>query len=245
MDVKVLIPAAGRGSRSGLEYPKCLYRLAGVPILARICKIFSVYDAHPVIIINSRQQPLFIEAMAEFGIDPVYVFQDDPKGMGDAILKADDHFAPDTHILLTWSDIPFISPQTIRNLVNCHDVCRNDFSMVTSVGENCYTIVKRDNGRVTAVKETRALGIPPLAYGEREMGLFVFKKDPVFSLLAKDAGEAYENGKKEHGFLYVIEKMVGLKLRVEGYPIARQSDLLSFNSPADLSAIEAYIQNVD
>lgn len=165
--------------------------------------------------------------------------------MGDAILKANDFFSPGTNILLTWSDIPLINARTIKNLVDCHAVSGNYFSMVTSIGKHCYTIVERNNGKVTAVRETRALGIEPLDYGEREIGLFVFKKQPVFSLLTEDIGEKYENGKKEHGFLYIIEKMARKSYKLEGYPIACQSDLLSFNSPEDLRAIEAYLGEMD
>lgn len=235
---RVLIPAAGRGSRSGLSYPKSLYRIDGVPILIRICRTFAAYDSRPVLVINSAQQPLFEEVFAEFGMQAAFVYQDDPKGMGDAILQSDAIIAPGTHILLVWSDIPLLSADTVRHLVHCHTACANDFSLITSVGDNCYTIVDREGGRLKSIKETRALGIPPAKYGERDIGLFAFRKDAVFPLLAEDLGKSYENGKNEHGFLYVVEKLAERGNKIEGYPVALPNDILSFNTPEDLKMIE-------
>ena len=37
-NISVLIPAAGLGKRSGLNYPKSLYKVKNVPIIVRIIK---------------------------------------------------------------------------------------------------------------------------------------------------------------------------------------------------------------
>ncbi len=235
---RVLIPAGGRSSRSGLNYPKSLYRLAGIPILIRICRLLAIYDSRPVIVINPAHEPLFNEALKEFNVEAELVFQHEPLGMGNAILQASPAIAPEANIILVWSDIPLLSSITVQNMLHCHTVFQNDFSMVTAITDYCYTIVKREGGHLAAVAETRALGIEPLKEGERDIGLFVFKKQVVFDLLQKDIPGHMVDGRKEHGFLYIIEALVKAGKRAEGYPVAQANDVLSFNTPDDLAQIE-------
>ncbi len=240
-EYRVVIPAGGRSSRSGLDYPKTLYRLAGIPILIRICRLLSVYDNRPVIIINPANETLFNAVLQEFDQQAVLVFQHEPLGMGNAILRADPVIAPDANVILTWSDIPLLNAATVQNMLHCHQVFENDFTMVTALSNNCYTIVKRAKGQLQMVAETRALGIEPLKDGERDIGLFVFKKQLVFDYLQKDIPADMAGGRKEHGFLYIIETLVREGKKAEGYPLALYNDVLSFNTPEDLSQIADYL----
>lgn len=238
---RVIIPAGGASSRSGLAYPKTLYKLDGLPILIRIFNIIEDYDKRPVIIINPTHQNLFEQILNESGKQAELVMQRSPKGMGDAILQADDKIDNDANIILIWSDIPLLNSITLKHLVDCHMVSQNSFSLVTSLGENCYTIVEREKGHLLRVKETRALGIEAAKEGERDIGVFVFQKQPTFELLKRDADQEYLAGKKEHGFLYIIEKLVAQQKKVEGYPFALPNDVLSFNTPEDLEQIRKSI----
>jgi bifunctional UDP-N-acetylglucosamine pyrophosphorylase/glucosamine-1-phosphate N-acetyltransferase len=238
---RVIIPAGGASSRSGLTYPKTLYKLDGLPILIRIFTIIENYDKRPVIIINPTHQNLFEQVLNEYGKQAELVIQPHPIGMGDAILQSDDKIDNDANIILIWSDIPLLSSITLKHLVDCHTVSQNNFSLITSLGENCYTMVQREKGQLLSVKETRALGIKAAKEGERDIGVFVFQKQPTFELLKRDANQEYLVGKKEHGFLYIIEKLVNKKMKVEGYPLALAKDVLSFNAPEDLEQIKKSI----
>ena len=51
-EISVVIAAAGKGSRSGLSYPKCLYKINRVSILARILKNLTTIDKSPTIIVS-------------------------------------------------------------------------------------------------------------------------------------------------------------------------------------------------
>lgn len=231
---RAVIPAAGKSSRSGLNYPKTLYRIAGVPILVRVCSLLSPYDQRPLIIINPAFQAQFEAVLNEFAISAQLVFQESAKGMGDALLQADTYLRDDEDIILIWSDIPFIAAQTLDRLVNCHVAMENNFSLASFLGKNCYTIVSRNEGKFAEVLETRALGIPPADEGERDIGLFIFKKQPLFDVLAT---APMEEG-KEHGFLDAIGRLAATGAKVEAYPIAQANDVLSFNTPEELVIIE-------
>lgn len=236
--IRVVVPAAGRSSRSGLDYPKTLYRLNGVPILIKLLRKFQQYDATPILIINPAHQPLFDEVLAEFSMKAEYAYQRESLGMGHAILQAGNHVKEDEHILLVWSDIPFLHANTIDTMVQKHLEGGFDFSFVSAFCDSCYTVVKRENGKVTALLETRALGLPPGKGGERDIGLFIFRKKPLFTVLETQAESTLVNGKPEYGFLYAVEKLASAGYLVEAFPVALEQDVMSFNTPEELKAIE-------
>ena len=51
-EVSLVIAAAGKGSRSGLDYPKCLYKINNVPIIVRIIRSLIIWDNEPAIIVS-------------------------------------------------------------------------------------------------------------------------------------------------------------------------------------------------
>jgi bifunctional UDP-N-acetylglucosamine pyrophosphorylase/glucosamine-1-phosphate N-acetyltransferase len=235
---RVLIPAGGRSSRSGLNYPKTLHKIGGLPILIRICRLVAAYDIKPLIIINPAFQQTFKDVLETYNQSADLIYQHEPRGMGDAVLKAESVLDDETTVILIWSDIPLLNELTLQHLTDCHKACENDFSMVTYVGRDCYTIVERTAGKLTAVIETRAAGIAPAAQGERDIGLFVFEKAPVYKLLKEAAIDFTSGIEKEQSFLTVVAQLNKAGNKIEGYPIAMATDVLSFNTPEELATIE-------
>ena len=52
--LKVVIAAAGEGKRSGLNFPKTLYKINKVPILIRIIKKINYLDKKPTVIVSQK-----------------------------------------------------------------------------------------------------------------------------------------------------------------------------------------------
>lgn len=239
--IRVLIPAAGRGSRSGLAYPKTLFPINGSPILHRLLEVLCPYDNEPTIIVSPQGELLIRSSLQQVAPNAHLVLQPEPKGMGDAVLRFDlSPTAVDAdHILLAWGDLAYLQADTVSRLIISHYSAENDFTFITRVVEKAYTSVLRNNaGKVLSVSETREQCLSDPAPGERDIGLFVFRKDLIFSFLKKFLPGRTSKITHEHGFLYVIEHLVRDGGRVEALPIASEYDIVSFNSPADLDFIE-------
>ncbi len=237
--LRVLIAAAGRGTRAGLPYPKTLFVIRGQPILLRICDLLAEYDSMPTIVASPGGQEAIGQALGNAGRSANLVVQHEPRGMGDAVLHFEQSPAARDaeHVLLIWGDIPFIHSDTVRAMVDRHLQADNDFTFVTRNVESAYTIVSRGReGRVTSVVETREAGLTP-RFGERDIGLFVFRCKPVFAALREDLPGKFGKSTREHGFLYVISHLVARRLRVEALPIGKEQDLISFNQISDLAAV--------
>lgn len=238
-DISALVAAAGRGTRAGLPYPKTLFSIQGKPIVIRIAELLSPYDKSPTVIVSPEGLGPVKECLDAAGVTAHLVEQPAPRGMGDAVLRFEQSPAHESanHVLLVWGDIPFIQPETVEAVVKAHVANENDFTFATRHVDSAYTVVSRDaTGTVTGVVETRELGITEPQAGEREIGLFLFRKKVVLDALREELAGKRGCATGEHGFLYVIGHLAARGLRIEAMPIATELDLVSLNSMKDVDA---------
>ncbi len=229
-NISVLIPAAGFGQRSRLNYPKSLYKVKNIPIIVRIIKKIIKYDCQPSIVINNKYKKLFKDTLNDHAISKFeFLFQNFPTGMGDAVLKfKKSKFIKKTdHILLIWGDIPFIKKSSIDKLIKFHISNSNFMSILSNFSNNPYTLIKKDkNNLVKEIIETKDSKLK-YKYGERDIGIFIFKKSLLKYLKNNDV-------KKEHNFLYIIKKLYYKKFLVKSLSIASNKEALSLNYLSDL-----------
>ena len=111
MRICAVIPAAGRGSRLGMEKPKIL-----APLSPRQT-IWSVLHAKLAPLVDHIHLVLSPEGARDFPPLPPRVshsIQPAPTGMGDAIFGARDHWQEFDAILVVWGDQVFVSQDTLR-----------------------------------------------------------------------------------------------------------------------------------
>ncbi|MDO8774500.1 MAG: NTP transferase domain-containing protein [Burkholderiaceae bacterium] len=237
--LRVLVAAAGRGTRAGLPYPKTLFPIQGKPILVRIAELLAPYDAEPTVIVSPDGEAPIRQCLAQYGVASHLVVQPEACGMGDAVLRLEQSpaFADAEHVLLIWGDVPFIQPETVARVVAAHRAQGNDFTFATRLVDSAYTVVSRDTaGQVTRVIETREEGVGQSQAGERDIGLFVFRKTVVLDMLREELAGKWGKSTGEHGFLYIIGHLVARGYKVAALPVATELDLVSLNSMNDIGA---------
>lgn len=235
-----LVAAAGKGSRAGLPYPKTLFMVQGQPILQRVVEALAPEVDGTVVIASPDGAPLIRRCLSDIGSDAEVAIQPEPLGMGHAVLCAEQspRFMACEDVLLAWGDIPFLQAGTIAALAAVHREHGNDLTIATAMTEAAYTVVSRDGaGKVTGVVETREAGLAP-APGERDIGLFMFRREAMLDMLRRDLSGKFGKRTGEHGFLYVFAHLAAAGLKVEALLVASEIDLVSLNSMSDL---EGYI----
>jgi len=237
--IRVMVAAAGRGTRAGLPYPKTLFPLQGKTILQRILELLEPYDKQPTVIVSRDGEALIRDSLNASGLSAYLVVQPEQRGMGDAVLLFDSSpaSAATEHLILVWGDIPFIQPATVSAMVDAHFEHGNDFTFATRLVDSAYTVVSRDHeGKLIGVVETRESGITIPQSGEREIGLFIFRAPTVMRSLRANLSGKFGRSTGEHGFLYIIAHLVSAGLQVEAIPIATDLDIVSLNSMNDIDA---------
>ena len=229
--IKLFIPAAGKGSRAGLDYPKTLYKIHDKPILINILDICKRIDDEPILVASVKGQNSIISTLNNYNKKFEILIQKKPLGMADAILNLENskfyHEIDD--YLLIWSDLISPSLDTIIQLINLHFSNNYDLTIASMNNQSCYTEIIRNNGRIIAVNENR--NKKKLIIGERDVGIFVINKK-ILKYLKAYKKKIFINN--EYSFLASIRYLIEDKLKVEAFPIATNMDLKSFNSLKDL-----------
>jgi len=232
----IVIPTAGKGSRTGLDYPKTLFEIDNKPILHHILERFENINANVVIIVSPKSHDLIEKSIKGFQKNIELIVQDQASGMGNAVLqiKKVKNFNNIEDVILVWGDIPYIQKGTLDTTLKFHTNNKSDFTFPSKVVKKAYTVISRNsNGDVQSVIETREDSSKP-AEGERDMGLFIFKKNIVIPMLEESLDGKISNTTKEHGFLYIISHLVSRNFSVNALPIATELDLISFNNLEDI-----------
>lgn len=237
--ITLVIAAAGKGSRSGLNYPKCLFKIKGQSILLRILKATEFLPRRPVIIASpTGAEAINDELKANKILEAKIILQKEANGMGDAIMQLSKikHDLQDS-ILLVWGDLPFISSSTIKSLIQNFFDTKSDFSLVTSTSSDPYTMVIRNiKGEIEEIIESRELASNDILKrsSERDIGIFLFRRDLILSLLEKDLENKYGSISGEHGFLYLIKHLSLKGYRINSIDTKLDIETVSFNSKHDL-----------
>ena len=229
-----LIAAAGRGTRAGLPYPKTLFEVQGQPILLRVARALAPHAAELVVVASPDGAGPVAECLAQDDISARNAVQAEPLGMGHAVLAGLAEITAE-HVLLGWGDIPFFQPATVAAMVEAHHARGNDFTFATAIVDSAYTLVSRGaDGQVEQVIESREAGIADPGPGEREIGLFIFRREPVCAMLQQDLPGKFGKHTGEHGFLYLIGHLAAAGFKVGALPVATELDLVSLNNLGDL-----------
>ena len=236
-NIKVLIPAAGKGSRSNLSYPKTLFEVNKKPILLRIFKKINTFDISPTVIVSQSGKNLVRKCLIKNKYKFEIIEQRKPKGMGDAILKVkkSKFYKNFEHVLLIWGDLPYLSSRTLGILVKTHLKYDYDFTFPTLNEKNPYTYLRKDkNGKVLELLETRQMNKIAPIYGERDIGVFIFKKK-IINMLSKNFPEKISPITKEHGFLYILKYLIKNNYKIKNLLIAKSRESISLNKISDLN----------
>jgi bifunctional UDP-N-acetylglucosamine pyrophosphorylase / glucosamine-1-phosphate N-acetyltransferase len=234
-ETRVLIAAAGAGSRAGLPYPKTLHPVEGRPILGRILDLLAFLDPEPTIVVSPGGRLAVAAFLAGEGRSAHLLTQPSPTGMGDAVLHFDRSPAAIKAgtVVLIWGDIPYLSRATLDATLAHHRSSGAVLTFPSRHVDRAYTIVARAaDGGVTALEETRVTG-KALEPGERDIGFFVFEARPVLDALRASASR-HDPNDGEHGFLQVVARLAERGERVEALPIATERELISLNALSDL-----------
>jgi HAD superfamily hydrolase (TIGR01509 family) len=205
-----IIPAAGRGSRLGFNQPKILLPILGRPILDWLVDLLEAWCGRFVFVLSpsgrSEVEPLVLQRL---GRRATIVVQEQPTGMGDAVLLAERAVAS-PHCCVIWGDQILLSPQTVRTCLAVHQSQPGaGLTMPTVVKQHPYIHFVRDAAdRIVGVQQAREKEIR-LPFGENDCGFFAFDRQRLFECL--HAVNRWQTGlgkvTKEFNLLQVIPQI--------------------------------------
>ena len=136
MNTRIVVLAAGRGTRMNSDIPKVLIPLAGKPILQYLMDAIAAsgIDGKPAIVVGENQAAIE-EVLGKNRY--LYIRQDKPVGTGHAVACAESYLSKDTdELIVLYGDHPFVSAETIKKLYALHTEKECAISMMTTTVED-------------------------------------------------------------------------------------------------------------
>jgi len=129
-EVKIIILAAGQGTRMKSDLPKVLVPIRGKPMIKYLLEAVenSCIDNKPVIVVGHKKE----EIMKTLGDKYEYVVQDEQLGTGHAVMTAEKTLKGVKNIIVLQSDHPFLKGVTIKKLLEKHLESKSKATIATA-----------------------------------------------------------------------------------------------------------------
>ena len=244
MDRLLIIPAAGRGSRLGVDTPKALVPVAGVPMLDHLLRRHRPFVNRFVVVVAPAAVDLF-SAFTKAHDAPIdLVIQPHPTGMRDAITVASpivSRYRPQ-RIAVTWCDqIAVTSATASRISRRALAVMAPALVFPTLEVDTPYIHFDRDERRQIVRVRQRREGDSMPHRGETDMGFFDLSLDAYLRELPAYARDATASGGTgERNFLPFIPWLAARAV-VETMPGSATIETVGINTPEELAAVEAHL----
>ncbi len=115
METKVVILAAGEGTRMKSAKPKVLHSCAGKSLVAWVAEAAEAVCSRPVVVVGSSGEAVR-EELSEEKFD--FALQAQRLGSGHAVMAAKEQIAGSEYTVVLAGDMPLIRGESIQSLVN-------------------------------------------------------------------------------------------------------------------------------
>lgn len=209
-ELKVIILAAGKGTRMKSEIPKVLHKVCGLPMIQ-----YVIWEAKRV----SSERPLVVVGYkAEMVTDSLgeqveYVIQKEQLGTGHAIMEAQtvlQGFSGD--LLVLYGDTPFIHSSTLEKMITKHREEKAAVTVLTAEVEDPTgygRILRSGKGEIARIVEEKDASREEKEIREVNTGLYCFR----FPLLAEVLSELIPKNSQGEYYLTDVVALLTAKGR--------------------------------
>jgi bifunctional UDP-N-acetylglucosamine pyrophosphorylase / glucosamine-1-phosphate N-acetyltransferase len=232
---RVVILAAGQGTRMRSAIPKVLHHLGGRPLISYTLETASAVgpDA-PIVVVNPGQTQVHeaLKGAAELVEQPA------ARGTGDALRSVPDRMRPSGAVVVLSADVPLLRPETVLRLVAAHEGSGAAATLLTCFPEQpagLGRVIRDSQGRVERIVEERDL--PPASNSpEVNAGVYVFNGAKLWPALEK---LSTDNAQREYYLTDVIELLGG----AEAVVVDDATEALGINDRRQLAVAEAVLRH--
>ncbi|MBA4608117.1 bifunctional UDP-N-acetylglucosamine diphosphorylase/glucosamine-1-phosphate N-acetyltransferase GlmU [Aeromicrobium sp. Marseille-Q0843] len=175
--VTAIVLAAGAGTRMKSRRAKVLHEIAGRPMLGHALDAVRAAGVDRVITVVGHDREQVEAAVAALDPSATIAVQVEQRGTGDAVRVALDAAGADAATyLVTYADVPLLSAETLRALVDEHRENGRAVTILTSEPEDPtgYGRILRDGtGAVVAIREHKDATDDERATREVNSGILV------------------------------------------------------------------------
>ncbi len=237
MSIKVVILAAGKGTRMRSAIPKVLHRIGGVSLLQHVLNTaHQLKQATSLVIYGHGGE----QVMSNTLHDGEWIEQRDQRGTGHAVQQVLPHINQDDTVLVLYGDVPLIQVETLNRVLQ-HAIDGN-------VGLLTYTmddptgygrVISDANGNVQKIVEQKDATPEELATREINTGILSVTGKHLHQWL----GELQPNNAQGEYYLTDIFHMAvrdGVPVNTES--VIDEAEITGVNDKIQLAQLERALQ---
>ena len=242
---RIVILAAGKGTRMNSELPKALVSLKGKPLIKYLLDsvVASGVDPKPLVVVSPDNKEIIKNALSEYNLE--YAIQEKILGTGHAVSCARNYLSPDTkNVLVLYGDHPFLSSESMKKFV----AAENNSLIITPTilpdfndwRQNFYhwgRIVRGINNKVEGIVEFKDSSEEQKLITEVNPGFMVFD----YKWLFENIDKLKDDNKAQEYYLTDLAKVAfqdGLEV---GTINIEASEAMGINSLEELKIAESLI----
>lgn len=241
-DVHVVILAAGKGTRMKSARLKVLHRVAGVPMIQYVLAAAASLRPRSTTLVVGHQVDTLKTALAgHAGL--TFVVQEPQLGTAHALLTTAPVLrgARGTLILLS-ADVPLLSAETLRKLLDRHLATSASATLITALVERPqgYGRIVRSGGRIARIVEERDASPAERDLREINSGIYAFALEGLFQAVR---GIAAENAQAEYYLPDLVAIYRDRGLGVETLTVSDPDEIRGINSLAELAEVSCIVRH--
>ncbi len=239
----IIILAAGLGTRMKSNIAKVLHEIDGVPMITHVVKTASQVSKNNIVVVVGHQSELVKEVLTDLErLD--FADQDQQLGTGHAVKCAMPYIKVNTkHVIILYGDVPLLSKDTIKVLLNKHLEDNNKISVLavevddpTGYGR----IIVDDIGNILKIVEEADANKEEKQVKRINTGIYCVEKEYLKASLDKIQAN---NQQKEYYLTDIVEIGRQDNKKIKFILSENQDEVMGINSQEELKIAEKRMQN--
>ena len=238
-ELRVVILAAGKGTRMNSELPKVLHKLQGKPLIDYVIDQSELLNPKEIILVVGFKKDYIIEHTAK-RINLKYATQMKQLGTGHAVLQKSELLKnKKRHILILYGDVPNIKASTLQPIIDDHILTNRDLTLITAEIDDPAgygRIIRDKNGSLLKIVEEKDCNDYEKKIKEWNPGIYIFKIPEVFEVLNNISTN---NASKEYYLTDAIGIAQQSNMQIKAIKIADSNEVIGVNTTYQLEKLES------
>jgi bifunctional UDP-N-acetylglucosamine pyrophosphorylase/glucosamine-1-phosphate N-acetyltransferase len=237
-DLRILILAAGKGTRMKSRKAKVLHSVGGATLVGHVLSAVRPISKEVLVVVGHQAD----EVKASLA-GVLFVDQKEQLGTGHALMCAREALSGfKGDLLVLPGDVPLIRTETIQEFVRFHREGHFQASVLTAdvVDPHGYgRIVRRNDNEIAEIVEHRDASAEVLKIREINTSIYVFKAPLLFETLTKVRND---NAQSEYYLTDVIGILAGEGRKVGVWKSTQPDDILGINTRQEIAYTDRAIR---
>ena len=238
-DLRIVILAAGKGTRMNSGLPKVLHKLHDKALIDYVLDESELLNPiESILVVGFEKNQIISHTKSRSKLK--YVTQKEQLGTGHAVLQAEKLLKDKKgHILILYGDVPNIKASSLQPIIEDHIINNRDLTLITAEVDNPAgygRIIRNKNGQLLKIVEDKDCSDNERMIKEWNPGIYIFKTLKVFEILKNIKNN---NASKEYYLTDAIGLAQQYNMQIKAIKIIDSDEVLGINTTEQLEELES------